>query len=162
MMKIAVVSDSHGGSYHLQRFVEYCKAEKIDHVFHLGDIVDDAMYLRRNLDVPVALVAGNCDFYSREAREVSFTLCGKRFLLVHGDRYGVKYGYDRLSYYAEENMADCTLFGHTHRAFAGMVGNAFLVNPGALKSGSMCILEVDERDIVPRIMDIDQWEPASN
>ena len=66
-------------------------------------------------------------------------------------------GYDRLSYYAEENMADCTLFGHTHVPFAGYVGGALLVNPGALKNGSMCLLEVDEKDIVPRIMDIDQW-----
>ena len=160
MMKIAVVSDSHGGKYHLERFVRFCKAEKIDQVCHLGDVVEDAMYLRKNLDIPVALVAGNCDFYSREVREASFSLGGKRFLLVHGDKYGVKYGYDRLSYYAEEKKADCTLFGHTHSAFAGYVGNALLVNPGALKSGSMCILELDGRDIVPRFMDIDQWEPT--
>lgn len=159
-MKIAVVSDSHGGKYHLERFVRFCKAEKIDQVCHLGDVVEDAMYLRKNLDIPVALVAGNCDFYSREAREASFSLGGKRFLLVHGDKYGVKYGYDRLSYYAEEKKADCTLFGHTHSAFAGYVGNALLVNPGALKSGSMCILELDGRDIVPCFMDIDQWEPT--
>jgi len=160
MMKIAVVSDSHGGEYHLKRFVEFCRAEKIDQVCHLGDMVEDALYLRKNLDIPVALVAGNCDFYSREAREVCFTMGGKRFLLVHGDKYGVKYGYERLSYYAEETNADCTLFGHTHRAFAGFVGNALLVNPGALKSGSMCILEMNGRDIVPRLMDIDQWEPT--
>ena len=160
MMRIAVVSDSHGASYRLERFVRFCKAEKIDQVCHLGDVVEDALYLRRNLDIPVALVAGNCDFYSREAREVSFTLEGRRFLLVHGDKHGVKYGYERLSYYAEENRADCTLFGHTHRAFAGFVGNALLVNPGALKSGNMCILELDGGDIVPRLMDIDQWEPT--
>ena len=160
MMRIAVVSDSHGGAYHLERFVRFCKSEAIDHVCHLGDMVEDAQYLRKNLDIPVALVAGNCDFYSREAREVSFTMEGKRFLLVHGDKHGVKYGYDRLSYYAEENMADCTLFGHTHRAFAGCVGNALLVNPGALKSGSLCILELNGGDIAPRFLDIDQWEPS--
>lgn len=159
-MRIAVVSDSHGGAYHLARFVEYCRAEGIDQVFHLGDVVDDARYLRQNLDIPVALVAGNCDFYSREPRQLCFNLGGKRFLLVHGDRHGVKLGYDRLSYYAEENMADCTLFGHTHRAFAGWVGNALLVNPGALKNGSMCVLEISGGDIIPHIMDIDKWSPS--
>ena len=157
MIRIAVISDSHGGSLHLERFEKFCRTEKIDQIIHLGDVVDDAMRLRRSLDIPVALVAGNCDFYSREAREITLKFCGKRFLMVHGDRYGVKYGYERLSYYAEENMADCTLFGHTHVPFAGYVGNALLVNPGALKNGSMCILEVSEKDIVPRIMDIDQW-----
>lgn len=159
-MRIAVVSDSHGGKYHLERFVRFCKAENIQQVCHLGDVTEDAHYLRENLDIPVALVAGNCDFYSHEPREISFTLEGVRFLLVHGDRFGVKYGYDRLSYYAEEKMADCTLFGHTHRAFAGYVGNALLVNPGALKNGSLCLLEVNERDITPRIMDIDKWESS--
>ena len=162
MMRIAVVSDSHGGKLHLERFVQYCRAEKIDQVIHLGDVVEDALYLRKNLEIPVALVAGNCDFYSREAREITLRLENKRFLLLHGDKYGVKYGYERLSYYAEENRADCTLFGHTHRAFAGYVGNALLVNPGALKNGSMCILEIDGGDISPRIMDIDQWQPSGN
>ena len=160
MIRIAVVSDSHGGRYHLERFVQYCRTEKIDQVCHLGDIVDDAKYLRESLDIPVALVAGNCDFYSREAREVCFSLGGKRFLLVHGDRYGVKMGYDRLSYYAEEQMADCALFGHTHQAFAAYVGNALLVNPGALKNGNMCVLEVSEKGIDVRMMDIDQWTPS--
>ena len=159
MTRIAVVSDSHGGSYHLERFAEFCKAEKIDQVFHLGDVTDDAAYLRRNLEIPVALVAGNCDFYSREPRELMLRLFGKRFLLLHGDRHGVKLGYERLSYYAEEQHADCTLFGHTHQAFAGYVGNALLVNPGALKNGSMCVLEITDKDILPHILDIDKWTP---
>ena len=157
-MRIAVISDSHGGKLHLERFAELCRKEKFDQVFHLGDVVDDALWLRKQLDsenIPVALVAGNCDFYSRENRELLLTLGGKRFLLVHGDKYGVKYGYDRLSYYAEEKRADCTLFGHTHSAFAGYVGNALLVNPGALKNGSMCILEIKGGDIIPGIIDID-------
>ena len=162
MKRIAVISDSHGGRFHLDRFAELCRREKFDQVCHLGDVVDDAMYLRQRLDIPVALVAGNCDIYSREARELLLTFEGKRLLLVHGDKYGVKYGYDRLSYYAEEQRADCALFGHTHIAFAGCVGNALLVNPGALKNGSMCILEIDGGDISPRIMDIDQWQPSGN
>ena len=157
-MRIAVCSDSHGGKLHLDRFIEYCRREKIEQVCHLGDMVDDARYLRENLDIPVALVAGNCDFYSREAKETGFHLMGRRLLLVHGDRYGVKYGYDRLSYYAEEQKADIALFGHTHRPFAAYVGKALLVNPGALKNGSMCILEVSQNDILPKIIDIDTQE----
>ena len=157
MTRVAVVSDSHGGRLHLERFVEFCRAEGIDRVFHLGDIVDDAKWLERRLEVPLTYVAGNCDYMAREAREVRETVEGKRFLLVHGDRYGVKYGYDKLSYYAEENQMDVALFGHTHRSFAGYVGEALLVNPGALKSGSLCVMEVTPRDIVPRILDIDQW-----
>ena len=158
MKRIAVISDSHGGKMHLQRFADFCRKEKFDQVIHLGDVVEDAVFLCKELDIPVALVAGNCDFYSREARELQLTFEGKRFLLVHGDKYGVKYGCERLSYYAEEQNADCALFGHTHQPFAGYVGNALLVNPGALKNGSMCILEVSQNDILPKIIDIDTQE----
>ena len=157
MTRVAVVSDSHGGIFHLERFVEFCRAEGIDRVFHLGDIVDDAKWLSRKLDIPLTFVAGNCDYLSRCAREARETIEGKRFLLVHGDKYGVKYTLDRLSYYAEENMMDVALFGHTHRSHTGYVGKALLINPGALKDGSLCVMEVTPQDIVPRILDVDQW-----
>ena len=160
MTRIAVVSDSHGGKLHLARFVEFCRSERVEQVFHLGDIVEDARWLERQLDVPLTYVAGNCDYGAHCAREARVTVEGKRFLLVHGDRYGVKYSYDRLSYYAEENAMDAAFFGHTHRSFAGYVGRALLVNPGALKSGSLCLLEATARDIVPRILDIDEWKPS--
>ena len=119
--------------------------------------MDDVKWLEKRLDVPLTYVAGNCDYLARCAREARETIEGKRFLLVHGDRYGVKLGYDRLSYYAEENMMDVALFGHTHRSFAGYMGKVLMVNPGALANGSLCVLEVSPRDVVPRVLDIDEW-----
>ena len=156
MTRIGVVSDSHGGMLHLERFAEICRAEHFDQVFHLGDVLDDARWLEKNLDVPVTSVAGNCDFYAHHPREACVTVEGKRLLLIHGDRYRVKLGYDMLSYYAEENAVDAALFGHTHQPFAGYVGRALLINPGALKNGHYCILEVRAGDIVPRILNMDE------
>lgn len=159
MTRILVISDSHGGRYHLEKLPEFCCAEKIERVFHLGDIVEDARWLEKQLSIPVSFVAGNCDWSAHCDRELRLNIEGKRLLLVHGDRFGVKYGYDRLSYYAEENMMDVALFGHTHRSFAAYVGRALLINPGALKNGSLCVLDISGKDIVPRILDIDQWTP---
>ena len=156
MTRIGVVSDSHGGRFHLERFVEICRAEGFDQVFHLGDVLDDARWLEKNLEIPVTSVAGNCDFYAHHPREARVTVEGKRLLLLHGDRYRVKLGYDMLSYYAEENAVDAALFGHTHQPFAGYVGRALLINPGALKNGHYCILEVSAGDIVPRILNMDE------
>ena len=155
MTRIGVVSDSHGGRFHLERFVEICRAEGLDQVFHLGDVLEDARWLEKNREIPVASVAGNCDFYAHHPREARVTVEGKRLLLLHGDRYRVKLGYDMLSYYAEENAVDAALFGHTHQPFAGYVGRALLINPGALKNGHYCILEVSAGDIVPRILNMD-------
>ena len=156
MTRIGVVSDSHGGRLHLERFAEICRAEHFDQVFHLGDVLEDARWLEKNLEIPVTSVAGNCDFYAHHPREARGTVEGKRLLLLHGDRYRVKLGYDMLSYYAEENAVDAALFGHTHQPFAGYVGRALLINPGALKNGHYCILEVRAGDIVPRILNMDE------
>ena len=155
MTRIGVVSDSHGGRLHLERFAEICRAESFDQVFHLGDVLDDVRWLEKNLEIPVTSVAGNCDFYAHHPREARVTVEGKRLLLLHGDRYRVKLGYDMLSYYAEENAVDAALFGHTHQPFAGYVGRALLINPGALKNGHYCILEVSAGDILPRILNMD-------
>lgn len=156
-MRLAIVSDSHQGMVHLKRFIEYCQKEKIDQVFHLGDVLDDVRFLQDNMDIPVASVAGNCDFFSHHHREIMLTLEGRRFLLVHGDKFGVKMGYERLSYYAEEKMADVAVFGHTHSPFIGMMGNVLMINPGALRNGSMCFVELSAKDILPRVIDIDKW-----
>ncbi len=158
MTRIAVCSDSHGGKLHLDRFALLCEKEAVDRIFFLGDIVEDAKWLKERLaQISIDMVAGNCDMLSHEAREARVMVEGKRFLLVHGDWYGVKYGYSNLSYYAEENMMDAALFGHTHSPFVSYVGNALLINPGALCRGSMCMLEVTPKDIVPRIADVDEW-----
>lgn len=158
MMRIAVCSDSHNGQMHLERFALLCEREAVDRIFFLGDVVEDARWLRRRLPlIPIDLVAGNCDFMSHEAREARVTIEGKRFLLVHGDKFGVKYGYTNLSYYAEENRMDAALFGHTHTSYAAYVGGALLINPGALCRGSLCLMEVTQKDIVPRILDVDVW-----
>ena len=158
MTRVAVFSDSHNGEMHLERFALLCEREAVDRVFFLGDVVEDARLLRRRLpEMPIDLVAGNCDMLSREAREARVTIEGKRFLLVHGDKYGVKYGYTNLSYYAEENQMDAALFGHTHSPYAAYVGNVLLINPGALCCGSLCMMEVTQKDIVPRILDVDVW-----
>ena len=157
MKRIAVASDSHGGKLHLERFVEYCQAEGIDGVFHLGDFADDARWLEKRVNV-ISWVAGNCDF--RGQREAIVTIENQRILLVHGDKRDVKCGYDNLSYYAEEKLVNVALFGHTHRSFTGYRGKVLLVNPGALRDGSFCVLEVTPEQVVPRILDVDEWYAA--
>lgn len=157
MTRILVISDSHGAAMRLGMIPDFCASEMINAVWHLGDITDDARLLQKRLSIPVRFVAGNCDYYSHDPREIIETVEGKRFLLTHGDRWDVKYGEDRLSYHAEECMCQVALFGHTHRPFTGYVGGVLLINPGALKSGSMCVMEVTQKDIIPRIMDIDLW-----
>ena len=149
MRKIAVISDSHGGKVRLDMFSRIAAEEKFDLIIHCGDGVSDAKQLEKATGIKVKKVAGNCDFYDRIERELIFTEEGVRMLAVHGDRYNVKWGLTTLSYYAEEKCVKVALYGHTHQAFAGFVGNTLLVNPGALKDGKYAELHIRDGQAVP-------------
>ena len=92
---------------------------------------------------PLIAVAGNCDMFSSQQRMARAAYGAHRILAVHGHLQDVKYGYDRLSYYAEEVGANIALFGHTHEAYAGWMGGVLLVNPGALMDGRYAELVLD-------------------
>lgn len=156
MIRLGVVSDSHGHGLWLERFLELCKKQRYDAVFHLGDYHSDARWLERRLDAPLIAVAGNCDMRSGQARMARAAFGGHRLLAVHGHMQDVKYGYDRLSYYAEEQGADIALFGHTHEPFTGWVGCVLLVNPGALMDGRYAELELDGERVVPHLLRFDR------
>lgn len=149
MTRLGIVSDSHDHDVWLRLYLEICRREKYDAVFHLGDYHSDARWLERRLDIPLIAVAGNCDAFSGQARMARACYEGHRLLAVHGHLQDVKYGYDRLSYCAEEAGADIALFGHTHQPYAGWMGGVLLINPGALMSGRYAELTLDEGRAVP-------------
>lgn len=149
MAKIAVISDSHGGKVRLDMFRRIAEEEKFDAIIHCGDGASDAKWLAKNLPTEVKFVAGNCDFFGKEPRELVCSFDRVRLLAVHGDLYDVKWDLTRLSYYAEEKCVSVALFGHTHQPFAGYVGGAMLVNPGALKDGRYAVLQIENGQAVP-------------
>lgn len=150
-IRLAVISDSHHAKARVESFARLAAREGFDAVVHCGDGESDARWLSEKLPMPVRFVAGNCDFLADARREECFSLGGVRLFVAHGDRYGVKYGLERLSYRAEELGARAALFGHTHAPFAGYAGGVLLVNPGALKDGRYAVLRIAEDAIEPRL-----------
>ena len=151
MTRLGVVSDSHGAGVWLEQYLNLCQKERYDAVFHLGDYDTDAKWLSKRLDAPLYSVAGNCDMFSKSPRMVRAVFGPHRLVAVHGHMQDVKYGYDRLSYYAEDNGATVALFGHTHRACAEYMGGVLLMNPGALMDGLYGELILDGDRAVPRL-----------
>lgn len=149
MLKIAVISDSHGAKVRLEMFRRTAEEEKFDAVIHCGDGVAEAKWLQKNLPCEVKYVAGNCDFFGKDPRELVATYGGVRMLAVHGDLYDVKWDLTRLSYYAEEKCVQAALFGHTHQPFAGFVGGTMMVNPGALKDGRYAVIQIENGQAAP-------------
>lgn len=149
MAKIAVISDSHGGKVRLEMFAQIAARDGFDAILHLGDGASDVKWLAKNVPCEVKFVAGNCDFFGKDPRELVVTYGNVRMLMVHGDLYNVKLDYARLSYYAEDKMAKVALFGHTHQPFAGYVGSVMMINPGALKDGRYAELHIENGQVVP-------------
>lgn len=156
-MKILVISDTHG-NYPLA--IRACDmAEPIDAVVHLGDGSADADLLTRIMDIPIIRVAGNCDQGSDAPRELVWEVQGKRLLLTHGDRYGVKNGLSRLEQSGITNRVEAVLFGHTHQAVVTTLSGMLFVNPGTLMGSSslttFSILEITSDSISASLFDID-------
>ena len=154
MVRLGVVSDSHGSEFWAERFLEKANREGYDGVFHLGDGEAEARWLGRRLRMPLVFVAGNCDIFSRADREALAEYEGCRLIAVHGHLHDVKYGLSNLSYYAEERGANVALYGHTHRANAEYAGPVLMVNPGPLMKGFYAELTISEGRATPRLMEL--------
>lgn len=159
MIKLLILSDSHGTLTHMRRAVE---AVNPTHVIHLGDHAADARDLQREYPMlPIAIVRGNCDFGedTQEIRLAEYE--GVRILMTHGHRHGVKSGLLRYSLAARENQVDVALFGHTHLAYCENEGGIWLLNPGTcgLSLRPTCgIIEIKNGRAACRIAAIDEME----
>ena len=128
-MRLGVLGDTHGVVSSIRCAVE-C-AGKVDAWLHTGDVISDAKYLENLTKIPVYCVSGNCDWAGSAPEEQVLEFDGCRLLLLHGHRYGVKYGLHRLFLHAEELECFVAVFGHTHQPLLDKVGNVLLLNPGS-------------------------------
>lgn len=140
-MKILVFSDSHSNYKYIEKALEIHKGVA-DLVVFLGDGGRDIERVRSHYpNLQFFIVKGNCDvFSSAEYRDYSvLDLDGIKILITHGHLFGVKSGYDRILYRAEELGADAVFFGHTHQPldYSAYVGEKRiqLFNPGSIAYG---------------------------
>lgn len=129
-MKIFVISDTHGKTSKVTEV--WSKLTNVDLVIHLGDYIEDAKNLERELETEVVWVKGNMDgSYSSEDYRILETEYGS-LLLTHGHMDNVKRSPLNLIYRAQELGCKAVLFGHTHRPAYEEVNGIYLVNPGSL------------------------------
>lgn len=115
MLRILVVSDSHGRNENVQKAIN--KAGKIDMMIHLGDVGARYHEVEYMAGVPTYIVAGNNDFYGNLLERNIIDLGGHRIFATHGHRMQVHRGVELLRYHALENDCDIALYGHTHIPF---------------------------------------------
>ena len=131
-MKILVLSDSHGRIHNMKLALTRTDC---DMVFHLGDSELSREELERLFSCPVLMVRGNMDRDMSYKIEETFDISGHRFLLSHGNRLGVNYGYEGLLEEAAKVHADVVLFGHTHIPELKYYkeNDLYIANPGSIE-----------------------------
>ena len=135
-MKLLVVSDSHGVLTGMEQAV---LREQPDLIYHLGDCVRDADWLReRFFRIPLLNVAGNCDRGVSGPLQILDEVEGVRLLACHGHSYQVKTTLLHLYYAAREQQATLCLYGHTHIPRLDARDGIQFFNPGAAGAGTPC------------------------
>ena len=159
-MKILVFSDSHNNPTRMDEAIKAQMKHGLDYVFFLGDGITDFDRVRAKYPGPEYHgVLGNCDTYSYRDEgvwEQSVDVDGRKFLLMHGHRYGVKTSIQPAVDHAIARGADVLLYGHTHEKCdltldGSNGGSVRVINPGSVGAwygGSFALIETVGESVV--------------
>jgi putative phosphoesterase len=154
-MKLLVISDTHMLTRIAAELIG--AIEDVDHIIHLGDLVQDAAKLSRHTGRPVISVKGNCDIDTGDDMKILETECGN-ILLVHGHNEHVKTTLEILRGKAKEAGCVAAFYGHTHEPHLEESEGITLLNPGSIalpKGGndpSYAVAHIDEKGITASII----------
>ncbi|MBR4434936.1 MAG: metallophosphoesterase [Clostridia bacterium] len=135
MIKLGIMSDTHGNSAALDR--AYKALSDADAYVHLGDFVSDARVLETMTDKPVHAVRGNSDSFTPDhdnvpPKELVIEYEGVKLLLIHGHAHEVD-AYFTLAARERAERLGCSvlLYGHTHIPQYRNYGDLSVINPGS-------------------------------
>ena len=153
MVRILVVSDSHGDSRALMRALD--EQPDARYILHLGDGASEMRALTPACNATVYQVRGNCDLSSPFPVEQEIRIAGVPIFMTHGHRYGVKGGLGTLADEARRRGARIAMFGHTHQSLTRYEDGLYLINPGSLGySETYATIDIVDSDIAPNIIRI--------
>jgi uncharacterized protein len=148
-MKVLIVSDTHRQNRNLFEVIK--KVGPLDLLIHLGDTEGSEDEIELEANCPVAMVAGNNDFFSDLDREKEIQIGKYRVLLTHGHFYYVSVGTENIKKEAISRQFDIVMFGHTHRPLLEIDEHIIALNPGSLsyprqdgRLPTYAIMEIDK------------------
>ncbi len=151
-MRVAVVSDTHGGFDHVESYLK--QLHDVDLLLHLGDHASDGLKIAQRLGIPLRAVRGNNDYFDDFAPYEDTVDCeGVRIFMSHGNKQRVYSGVTVMYYLAAQAGAQIALFGHTHMRFDETFDGIRIINPGSASlprdpsaKKSMVILDIADGD----------------
>ena len=165
-MKIGVISDTHDNKDNIIYFVEKFIEEKVDTVFHCGDVVAPFVtpWFKKLTDAGIKLymVFGNNDGELLGLKKIFGEICQ-----IKGDFFETELDskkivvFHHLSPSMVESLArsgsyDLVLKGHTHQLFEQRIGSTLILNPGeacGYLTGKATIAIVDLNDMSVKFLE---------
>lgn len=147
--RLLIISDSHGNYAVMEKIVKQF-GKSCDALIFCGDGAADIAQLLYSADIDhsvkkalpsvIAFVQGNGDPSSYPVsmiksikvpeREI-LTVNEQKFMIVHGHRQGVDFGFDMLWFEMQEENCKTAFYGHTHIANEYQKGSYRFINPGS-------------------------------
>lgn len=147
--RILIISDSHG-NYAMMEKIVLQFGPKCDALAFCGDgacdiaqllsTADFNHQLKKALPSVIAFVQGNGDPQSYPVSPIRsikvppyevLTVNNQNFMIVHGHRQGVDFGFDLLWFEMQEKECKTAFYGHTHIAHEDKKGSYKFINPGS-------------------------------
>jgi putative phosphoesterase len=150
MMRLLVLSDSHGDSISLRMAID--NTWNANAVIFLGDGVHD---MESIMDTPLMagkkliIVRGNCDgtHCSYPALAIE-EFAGVKTYCTHGHGEMVKYGYQMLTEKARANEAKLVRFGHTPTPYTYYENGLYFLNPGSVRENNCGVVDITPNGIL--------------
>ena len=136
-MKAGIISDTHDHHEHTLAAIEILKQEKVDIVFHAGDIISP-FTAKAFADVGAEkfiAVFGNNDGEKLILRSVIESFGGEIHDysykgIVNNKRVYMTHAQHHIEEVAVSKMHDLVIYGHTHVQDIRRVGETLVINPG--------------------------------
>ncbi len=149
VMKILIVSDSHGRDRYLEQVIE--REKPIDMLLHLGDLEGSEDYICSIAPCPVEMISGNNDYFTNIERDKIIKLGKYKVFMTHGHRFGVNFGMETITEAGRQRGADIVMFGHTHKPYLEIYPDITVLNPGSIsqprqegRNPSYMIMDLEE------------------
>ncbi len=150
--RILVMSDTHGLKQ--DDITKIIEKENCDYNIHCGDYLYDFDYMKEHFDY---FVDGNNDVkHGYEYNSKTFTICGFKFFLFHGNQlfwHPYHAWIKHLFYEAHQQNVDVLLFGHSHTYLVQQDNQHIIIaNPGSITMGrhgksTYMIITIKNREI---------------
>ena len=140
-MQIAICSDSHDNLVNIEKFLNYCKQNKVAEIIHCGDVTEKSTkdFFEKNFSGTINFVEGNAEITVQEKQKrtnrfqkIQRTPIPFLELTIDKIKIAVCHTREKAKRLAEKNLYNIVFYGHNHKPWQEKIGLTYLINPGNL------------------------------